>query len=439
MSGNGLFEKKGAADGVRSRRAPGVGRAWASRGSLIAAIGSAAIVIVGGALVFRFAFEFVDRFLDGAFISWIANQFLLTWNLNEMGMNYSWVLDIEGTKYFFYQLGLCFIVVLAVCTALTAHIYAGRRVRASVSATADMIEAFMTHDLEPREVFPDGYEEVALQMAGIKQTVAEHERSLREEAARKNDLITYLAHDLKTPLTSVIGYLSLLDEIPEMPLEQRCRYTGVALDKAKRLELLTNEFFDITRYNLQHIELELAPVDLSYLLVQLADEFYPVLMAHGNTVAIEVDGVPVSDECPGEPFLVLADADRLARVFNNILKNAIAYSFEGTPIEVRAERVAAAASTPADAGTGATEAMPAQDDTVRIVVSDEGATIPLHRLETIFDKFFRLDETRGTATGGAGLGLAIAREIVELHGGTITATSENGRTSFIIELPAGVA
>ena len=200
-----------------------------------------------------------------------------------------------------------------------------------------------------------------------------------------------------------------------MPEAQRVRYTGVALDKACRLERLVNEFFDITRYSLTNIELELAPVDLAGLLVQLADEFYPALAAHGNVAQVTVAGTACTVEEPGEPLMVTADAARLARVFGNLLRNAIAYSDEGTPIELAAVE---------------------EEGRVIVTVSDVGATIPSHKLRAIFDRFFRLDESRGSATGGAGLGLAIAREIVELHGGTISAASENGRTTFTVELPA---
>ena len=199
-----------------------------------------------------------------------------------------------------------------------------------------------------------------------------------------------------------------------MPGPQRMRYTGVALDKALRLERLVNEFFDITRYNLAHIELELAPLDLAFLLVQLADEFYPALSAHGNVARVSVDGIERSAEEPGEALMITADAARLARVFGNLIKNAIAYSDEGTPVEVVALQ---------------------EGDCAVVTVSDTGVTIPSHKLRAIFDKFFRLDESRASATGGAGLGLAIAREIVELHGGDISAASEAGRTTFTVRLP----
>ena len=377
------------------------------------------VAIVAGAILvasaaFNTVFGFVDKAWNGSFMDWLAPQFLNINNLNEFGIWPEMVLDVSGIKYFFLQLGICGIVLLAVGCAAAAILSARRARREERARAADLLRVFLAHDLEAHEAFPPGWEELALVAADAKRAAAERERQLADESARRSDLVTYLAHDLKTPLTSVIGYLSLLDEVPDMPEAQRVRYTGVALDKACRLERLVNEFFDITRYSLTHIELELAPVDLAGLLVQLADEFYPALAAHGNVARVTVAGTVRTVEQPGEPLVVTADAARLARVFGNLLRNAIAYSDEGTPVEIGAV-----------AGEGS----------VVVTVSDTGATIPSHKLRAIFDRFFRLDEARGSATGGAGLGLAIAREIVGLHGGSISAASENGRTTFTVELP----
>lgn len=239
----------------------------------------------------------------------------------------------------------------------------------------------------------------------LQEEMERKEELIKIEAGRKNDLITYLAHDLKTPLTSVIGYLSLLDEIPEMPMQQRAKYVSITLDKAKRLEKLINEFFEITRYNFQNIVLEKEQVDLNYLLLQLTEEFYPILTANGNEIHLEAE----------EDLSVYGDPEKLARVFNNILKNAVAYSYPGTPILVAAGR-----------GTGV----------IWLTFTNQGPTIPPQKLDVIFEKFFRLDEARATNSGGAGLGLAIAREIVTLHGGTITAVSQKEKTEFRVELPA---
>ena len=372
-----------------------------------------AILVASAA--FSTVFGFVDKAWNGSFMDWLAPQILDLNNLNEFGIWPEAVLDVSGIKYFFMQLGICGIVLLAVGCAVAAVLSARRVRREERARAAEQLRVFLAHDLEAHEAFPPGWEELALVAADAKRAASEREHQLADESARRSDLVTYLAHDLKTPLTSVIGYLSLLDEVPDMPEAQRVRYTGVALDKACRLERLVNEFFDITRYSLTNIELELAPVDLAGLLVQLSDEFYPALAAHGNVAQVTVAGTARTVEQPGEPLMVTADAARLARVFGNLLRNAIAYSDEGTPIELAAVE---------------------EEGRVVVTVSDVGATIPSHKLRAIFDRFFRLDESRGSATGGAGLGLAIAREIVELHGGTISAASEDGRTTFTVELPA---
>ena len=141
------------------------------------------------------------------------------------------------------------------------------------------------------------------------------QQALRDESHRKDDLVTYLAHDLRTPLASVVGYLSLLQEAPDLPLEQRARFTGVALDKAHRLDALIEEFFDITRFDFHDIVLTRAYVDLGLLLAQVADEFYPILNEQRKEAQVDI--------C--EDLTVLVDGDKMARVFNNIMKNAIAY------------------------------------------------------------------------------------------------------------------
>lgn len=402
-----------------------------------------------GSAAFNTVFGFVDTAWNGSFLDWITPQFLNLSNLNELGVFPELVLDVQGVKFFFLELGICVVIVLVTACALTWVASTRREGRRERREAARILRTYMAHDLEVSEAFPAGWEELALVAADVKRASKDQARRLEDEAARKNDLITYLAHDLKTPLTSVIGYLSLLDEIPEMPLEQRARYVGIALDKARRLERLINEFFDITRYNLQHIELEVEPVNLSFLLVQMADEFYPLLAEHGNTVELTVEGVSTDADADPDVELpeitLMADPERLARVLNNVLRNAISYSSENTKIEVSAQTIARMGEKGAEAAGVSEQDVGEQGSheqdagtlpgAVRIEVSDTGATIPPHRLETIFDKFFRLDDARATSTGGAGLGLAIAREIVELHHGTIRAASEAGRTTFTIELP----
>lgn len=238
----------------------------------------------------------------------------------------------------------------------------------------------------------------------IKSTLSKKTQAVLEAEQRKNDLVMYLAHDIRTPLTSVIGYLSLLEEAPDLPMEQRVKYTRITLEKSYRLEKLINEFFDITRYNLQTILLERQTINLPYMLMQMADEFYPSLAQSGKQVQVEAD----------ENLTYYGDPDKLARVFNNIMKNAIAYSFENSTITIHAASSA---------------------NNIIITFENQGDQIPEQRLNSIFDKFYRLDEARSTSTGGSGLGLAIAKSIVNAHGGEITAESNDTRTIFTITLP----
>ena len=231
----------------------------------------------------------------------------------------------------------------------------------------------------------------------MKELVAkEKKEALRlaeQSEKRKNDLVMYLAHDLKTPLTSILGYLELLQNTTELTEETKQKYMAVVSAKAERLEELLDEFFEITRYNLTQITLVKSRIDLTRMMEQLIFEFQP---------AAEQD------------FHYFCDADRIQRVFSNLLKNAVYYSFEGTAISITLQK---------DKGC------------LRAVFENEGNTIPKEKLTKIFEQFFRLDSARGTKSGGTGIGLAIAKEIVELHGGSIEAFSEDNRIRFTVQLP----
>nr|WP_092330999.1 vancomycin resistance histidine kinase VanS [Desulfosporosinus hippei] len=238
----------------------------------------------------------------------------------------------------------------------------------------------------------------------LKYNLEKQKKAALDAEQRKNDLVVYLAHDIKTPLTSVIGYLSLLDEAPDMPPEQKAKYVCITLEKAYRLEQLINEFFEITRFNLQAIVLNKEKINLLFMLQQMTDEFYPMLTPQDKQVSINVP----------EGLTLWGDADKLARVFNNILKNAIAYSYENNVIDISTKQ---------------------QDKNMVITFTNQGNPIPREKLKTIFEKFYRLDSARSTNTGGAGLGLAIAQEIVKAHEGTILVESSLENTTFTVKLP----
>ncbi len=225
----------------------------------------------------------------------------------------------------------------------------------------------------------------------------------REAEQRKSDFLLYLAHDIRTPLTSVIGYLNLMQENAGLERDLREKYVRITLDKAQRLQKLVEEFFDITRLTFGQVSLHKQPVSLTYMMEQIADEMYPQLQEAGMEI---VRKMPESMRIPADP-------EKLARVFINLVRNAAVYGEKGT-IEI----------------TGI-----AGKEWVQVSVASLGE-VPEEDLERLFEKFYRRDPSR-SSSGGAGLGLAIARDIVQLHGGRIVAAARNGRTIFTVSLPIG--
>ena len=226
----------------------------------------------------------------------------------------------------------------------------------------------------------------------------------KEANQRKNELIMYMAHDLKTPLTSVIGYLTLVCEEKDIPQDVKERYMHTALRKAHRLEELTNEFFDITRFNFSHMILKKTSVNLSVMLQQILCEFMT-----------EFDRKNLIVECEIEPECCLVcDTEKMERVFDNILKNILNYSYADSKVKIALKKT--------------------EDKRLEIVTENQGKTIPKEMQEHIFEQFFRLDSSRTSEAGGAGIGLAVAKEIVTLHDGEIICTSEDEVIRFKIIL-----
>lgn len=227
-----------------------------------------------------------------------------------------------------------------------------------------------------------------------------------EAEQRKNDMIIYMAHDLKTPLTSVIGYLTLLKEEEEIGDKTREKYLGIALKKAERLEDLINEFFEVTKYNFTHLSMELSDINLSLMLTQMLYEFQPMFAEKGLICRTEIE----------TNRMFRCDVEKMERVFDNLFKNAMNYCYENTEIFI---------------------SLIADGNNIVISVQNSGKTIPKEKLGHLFEQFFRMDSSRNSGTGGSGLGLAIAKEIITMHHGTITCESENERIVFTIVLPIG--
>lgn len=232
------------------------------------------------------------------------------------------------------------------------------------------------------------------QLNNLRIDLMKNQNMAKEAEIKKNDLIMYMAHDLKTPLTSVIGYLTLLTEEKEVSKKMQEKYMKIALEKSLRLEELTNQFFEITRYNLQDMPITKNKIDLSILIDQLIDECYPMLQAKKLECVVN----------KSEHIEYLGDGDKLARAFGNIIKNAINYSYENTKIEIDILQ---------------------KGDKINLIFKNKGDKIPKYKLDKIFEKFYRVDESRTSSTGGTGLGLAITKEIIELHGGDISVKNDD--------------
>ena len=305
---------------------------------------------------------------------------------------------IGDNKIFFMIVGFLLLFALFFYVALS-------KMTRYLDQVGDGIENIISESTEPIHLITE-LKPIEIRLNEIKATLKRQDLEAIESEKKKNDLVLFLAHDLKTPLTSVVAYLAMLDAHPDMPEAERAKYVHISLEKAIRLGELINEFFDITKFNLQDIELEPVELNLSMMLEQIADELYGVLQEKKLSCEVETE----------DDLVIRGDPDKLARVFDNILRNAIAYCYSGTTIRISACQ---------------------KNGDVEITFANQGKKIPGTKLQTIFEKFYRLDDSRSSETGGAGLGLAIAKEIVELHGGRIMAKSDDEKTQFIVTLPSG--
>ena len=324
---------------------------------------------------------------------WLYNIFPHLYDL----LDNIYELVFERAYFIFIIFGTTLIIVLSLLYKLLNKIFS------YVFAVSESADKLFDKNVEYINLPPEMVE-VEKKLNHFKTEAIKNERLARENEQKKDELIVYLAHDIKTPLTSMIGYLSLLSEIKDMPQEQRNRYIDIALDKSYRLEYLINELFDVARFNSEKIVLEKEEINLNLMLEQIADDFYPTLKEMNKKINFTSD----------EKTILYADPDKLSRVFNNLIKNAVNYSKENTDIDI---------------------SLLNKENQATVKITNKGKQIPKEKLDKIFEKFYRLDSSRTSKTGGSGLGLAIAKEIVELHGGRIYAESDMKETTFSVILP----
>ena len=341
----------------------------------------------------------VHFFIDGIFQGLFTRAMMAIF----IGMHMDSEMANEWYGRIFMDHKTVFLVIGFIILFLIFYNLLVKRMLHYLSSVEAAIDAIQREDDEQIVLVPE-LKPLEDKLMALRATLKRKEMETAISEQKKNDLVVYLAHDLKTPLTSIIAYLTMLDQRKSMPDEDREKYIHVTFEKASRLRELINEFFEITKFNLQDIVLEKEQLNLSFLLEQLADESYGVLKDKYLTCSVKTD----------DDLMVMGDPDKLARVFDNLLRNAIAYSYTDTEIEIEAR---------------------AKGTDIVITFKNQGHEIPEQNLKLIFEKFYRVDNARSSQTGGSGLGLSIAKRIVELHGGIIEATSDWERTTFTVVLP----
>lgn len=351
-----------------------------------------ALRITLGAVAVVFFLRLLTRgHLADTIVSWIARNF----SMSDNDADLAYFMAVTSNMQFI----LAIVVIVFVFLLFRMLLYSYKRYFDEVISGIDkLMEDEGLISLSPE------LETVEQKLIYVKNALEARANEARKAERQKNDLVLYLAHDIKTPLTSVIGYLSLLDENPNIPDGKKSKYIHTAWEKAHRLRTLVNEFFEIARSHSNDIPLQRTQINLYYMLVQISEELYPQLKDCKKHIENNVE----------EEISVYGDSEKLARVFHNILKNAIAYSTENSMIKISARKF--------------------PEKTV--IEFENHGEIPEDKLELVFEKFYRLNSARQSETGGSGLGLAIARNIVSLHGGQIKAESNNGTTIFTVELPS---
>ena len=300
---------------------------------------------------------------------------------------------------------LCY-VLLGIAVFSVIFLLLQEKSTAYISRISEAVERISEGDLNTSvEVIGD--DEFSSMAANLNKMVEDIRRLMdkeRESERTKNELITNVAHDLRTPLTSIIGYLELLSGKTALPPEMQKKYIDIAYNKAKRLEKLIEDLFGFTKMNYGKLSMHLSRVDIIKLLSQLLEESYPHFADKGLSYELQ-SNVPAK--------VITADGNLLARLFDNLINNAIKYGADGKRIVVKVT-----------AGKGI----------VRVSVTNYGYVIPADELPLIFDKFYRVEQSRSLNTGGTGLGLAIVKSIVDMHGGTIGVKSDLNGTVFTVTL-----
>ena len=336
----------------------------------------------------------------------VTNVSIISRYLSQTGRENSLtaLLTVQGGEI----LGILIYVIAGILVFSAAFLLLQYRSMKYIGKISSAMQSISEGDLNTRVevVGDDEFSAMAANLNKMVEDIRDLMDREREAERTKNELITNIAHDLRTPLTSIIGYLELLrsGQNAVMPPELEKKYIDIAYTKSKRLEKLIEDLFGFTKMTYGKMAMKVGQVDIIKLLSQLLEEFYPSFAEKNLTYEL-------SSNVPAK--VIAADGNLLARLFDNLINNAIKYGADGKRILVKVH---------------------AEDEIVAVSVVNYGHVIPEQELPLIFNKFYRVEQSRSSSTGGTGLGLAIAKNIVEMHGGAIQVESDLNGTVFTVKL-----
>ena len=325
---------------------------------------------------------------------------------------YNTIITVDNKENINLYSLILFILIGIVAFAIT-FIFLERRRNNYIEDIYAGIERMSKGDLTTK-LDINGDDELSLMAFNInimQDTINKLIESEKESEKSKNELITNIAHDLRTPLTSIIGYLEILVNNYNISDEKKKEYINIAFEKSKKLEILIEDLFSFTKMNYgDELIVNRERIDIVELLNQLISELYPLF---------EKNDMECSLQTNVNKLMLNLDPKLIVRLFENLINNAIKYGKDGKNIVVKIKNNK-------------------KLENVEISIINFGRLIPEESLKKIFDKFYRVDNSRTSETGGTGLGLAIAKSIVELHGGEITVKSDTDGTVFKVTLKSGL-
>lgn len=343
------------------------------------------------------------------FATYIIVTWLATYALNNLASNQldGILMEIQNAQYW----GLTPFLVISLAIAMMTFVYwrlKRRQRQYELSHIIDELHHIADGDFSHR-ISKKGYSVEMQHVIDSIHTLVESAVEAMEEERRieqtKDELITNVSHDIRTPLTSIIGYIGLIHGGRYSTQEDLNKYASVAYSKAKQMKVLVDDLFEYIKVRQTSTKLNILRFDMVQLIEQLAIDFELQLDAKNMNLSVE----------PSRPSVMMeGDSEQIVRLMNNLMANAIKYGAEGQDIRIE---------------------ITSENRLIIVRVLNNGSELPENRLNMIFDRFYRMEESRSPEIEGTGLGLAISKSIVELHNGDILAKSEEDWTVFEVRLP----